>query len=781
MSTVANLRIRIGSDFDGSGFDKVAQSAAEIGQKFQDVGKSLSMYVTAPIVAAGTLAVRAFDKQEKAVAGVEAALRSTGGAVGYTSGELVQMAADLQKVTLFADEDILSGVTRQLLTFPSITGDVFAQAQKTALDLSATLGTDLKSSSIMLGKALQDPARGLTALRRVGVGFTADQETLIKSLAETGRLAEAQGLILQAIATSGYGGMAEAAALAGTGPLTQFMNSLGDLSEMFGKIIWERIAPLVTWLHNLVLGFQTMSPAMQGTIVTVLGIAAAIGPLLFGIGTLLKMLPLLGAGFAVVTGPIGLTIAAIGALVAAGVYLYREYESVRVAFASVWDSIKNVVSSVIDSISFVIRAFLEAGKLWWSVYGDYITTVATHAFENIATVISTVLNVVAGVISGFLAFFRGDWVGVFTSVHGVFGAIWSGMLTIVVNAVDGILAAIQMMVGAIPGAGGIVSSIKGAREWVQGFKGTGTPALPEIAAGGAGAGALGGKDLPKRDTPTITTPLSDEAKKSLAAIKAIGVELARIDAVAAGFGKDDILGPMQQKANAITAFLQKAYGGEITASQGVIDSYRSQLDELNLALEMAAGAKMGQSILAKMLDAEAAGIEQSFLSLDDVMIDVGDRLWTRMDEWKSTIESMGSVLRDGLNSAIGGLAEGFGAMLAGTGTLEDMGKALLGTFAGVMQQLGGLLIAFGTAGVAFGGFPTFLTNPFAAIAAGGLLIAAGSAIKGLLSKGGKAAAGGGGGTTSIGINPNSASRAGTSQGRLVTPQQQQSRCRSPAR
>jgi hypothetical protein len=130
------------------------------------------------------------------------------------------------------------------------------------------------------------------------------------------------------------------------------------------------------------------------------------------------------------------------------------------------------------------------------------------------------------------------------------------------------------------------------------------------------------------------------------------------------------------------------------------------------------------------------------------------------------VDDIGASLRDGLNGALEGLAEGFGNLAAGTGSLGDIGRNLLGTFAGLMQKLGGMMIAFGMAGIKFqsaGGFLSFLTNPVAAVAAGGLLIAAGAAIKGLLGRASKGGAGGGAaaGVTSIGVNANAASTVGS--------------------
>ena len=174
---------------------KATKSMGQFGKQMQKTGKSLSRNLTLPIIALGAASVKAFDSQQKALAQVEAGIISTGNAAGFTSKELQKMASDLQAKTLFGDEVILKDATAQLLTFTNIAGTQFERTQIAALNLATRLDGDLKSASIQLGKALNDPIANLSALSRSGIQFSQDQKQLIKSLAETGRLAEAQTII----------------------------------------------------------------------------------------------------------------------------------------------------------------------------------------------------------------------------------------------------------------------------------------------------------------------------------------------------------------------------------------------------------------------------------------------------------------------------------------------------------------------------------------------------------------------------------------------------------
>jgi hypothetical protein len=202
------------------------------------------------VVAFGRAAVRAFDQQEKAVTKVRQALVSTGNASQLTLKQLTDEASRLQSETIFGDEQILEGATAQLLTFTNIAGDNFLRTQQVALDLSTVLGTDLQSSAIQLGKALNDPVANLSALSRSGIQFSDSQKEVIKELANTNRLAEAQVVILEELERQ-YGGQARAA-VTGAGRITQFTNAVGDLFEVIGGRIISIIEPVAAATQGIV-------------------------------------------------------------------------------------------------------------------------------------------------------------------------------------------------------------------------------------------------------------------------------------------------------------------------------------------------------------------------------------------------------------------------------------------------------------------------------------------------------------------------------------------------
>lgn len=169
-------------------------------------------------------------QQEEAMMRVQTVLESTGGVSGKTADELAKTAEALQKVTRYGDETIME-LQALLLTFKDIKGDVFDQATKAAMNLSVAMKQGLKESAVMLGKALNDPILGLTAMRRVGIQFTAEQEKMIKGLVEAGDIMGAQKLILKEL-ESQFGGMAENMRKNLGGAIEGFKNAWGDLFEV---------------------------------------------------------------------------------------------------------------------------------------------------------------------------------------------------------------------------------------------------------------------------------------------------------------------------------------------------------------------------------------------------------------------------------------------------------------------------------------------------------------------------------------------------------------------
>lgn len=247
MANDANIKAVITAEDRASGvLKRFGDDTVSIGDK---IGTALRAGAVATVAAAGAAvafgvsSVKAFAEAQAGIAQTNAVLASTKGIAGVTAEAVDNLSKALQRQTTFSDEDVRS-VENLLLTFTAITKDIFPQATKTVLNMATALGEDTKSASIQLGKALQDPILGVTALRRVGVNFNEAQKDVIKNLVETGHQAEAQKAILKELETE-FGNSAEAARHTFGGSLKALKNQINDVQEAVGETITKALQPFI--------------------------------------------------------------------------------------------------------------------------------------------------------------------------------------------------------------------------------------------------------------------------------------------------------------------------------------------------------------------------------------------------------------------------------------------------------------------------------------------------------------------------------------------------------
>ncbi|CAA6605811.1 Phage-related minor tail protein [Rhodospirillaceae bacterium LM-1] len=177
--------------------------------------------------------LREMETAQQSFLRLEAVLKATGNASGLTGQELNNLADAMESSTMATAEGVMDA-SSVLATFRSVSGDTFVRAIKAAQDLSAVFGQDLRSSAVQLGKALEDPVEGITALKRVGVSFTASQKDMIAGMVEAGDVAGAQALILATLEKQvGGAGAAEASGL--TGAVHHLKSAWGNLLEELAR------------------------------------------------------------------------------------------------------------------------------------------------------------------------------------------------------------------------------------------------------------------------------------------------------------------------------------------------------------------------------------------------------------------------------------------------------------------------------------------------------------------------------------------------------------------
>lgn len=206
----------------------------------------------------------------------------------------------------------------------------------------------MQSRAIQVGKALNDPVKGISALTRVGVAFDPAQQKLIKTLVKTGDVAGAQRVILAELNRE-VGGSAEAARKANTGGALAVQ--WRDFQETIGDIVIKFLPPLLQQLTALLTWFNNADPATQSFIIALAAIAAAAGPVITVIGGLVTVIgavsAALGVGFLAAGGIVLAVVAAIALLGYAGFQLYANWDKVKAYFIGVWNGIQARVAAAV--------------------------------------------------------------------------------------------------------------------------------------------------------------------------------------------------------------------------------------------------------------------------------------------------------------------------------------------------------------------------------------------------------------------------------------------------
>lgn len=165
--------------------------------------------------------------------------------------------AQQQSLLVGVDDEVIKATQAKLLTFRNLTktagemGGAFDRATDAAIDMAAAGFGTAESNATQLGKALNDPIKGITALNRAGIQFTEDQKALIQSLVDSGRVLEAQDLILKEI-ESQVGGTAAATATASE----KMSIAFGEVQESIGQVLLPLFEKITEWFIGILPDIQ---------------------------------------------------------------------------------------------------------------------------------------------------------------------------------------------------------------------------------------------------------------------------------------------------------------------------------------------------------------------------------------------------------------------------------------------------------------------------------------------------------------------------------------------
>ena len=173
---------------------------------------------------------------------------------------------------------------------------------------------------------------------------------------------------------------------------TVAMNNLKLAGSELGGAAQTALAPILSFLaeklKDLANWFSNLSPGMQTTIVTILGIVTALGPLIIiigqlitSIGSIMTFAPQLVSAFGAVktafttlgtafaANPIGIVIAAVAALVAGFILLWNNCEGFREFWINLWEKIKEICSAAVD---WLCDACLSIGQFFSDLWDGIV-------------------------------------------------------------------------------------------------------------------------------------------------------------------------------------------------------------------------------------------------------------------------------------------------------------------------------------------------------------------------------------------------------------------------
>lgn len=371
----------------------VGQSFQNAGAKIKAAGRSItttfSVYGAAGIYA-GKRLIDASEKQAQAEQKLTEIYKSRMGVGKKAVSSTLKLATAEQKAGVVGDEVQLAGA-QQLATYakyPSTVNKMLPALNDLLVQQKGLNGTQEDATALanLFGKAMMGQTG---ALKRAGISFTEAQEEVLKYGTE-----EEKAAMIAEVVNQNVGQMNEEFAKTDAGKIQQAKNALGDMGEQIGAILLPAVAQLVSWFQTHLMpviqrfiDFLGQHPAIAKFALAFAAITAALGPvimmiggLISAIGTIISVAPAIGAAFAALAGPVGIAIAIFAALVAAGIAVYKNWDTIKAKAAairksvvtaftalkskviSIWNGIKTAIVNPINSAKTTVQNAIKKIK-----------------------------------------------------------------------------------------------------------------------------------------------------------------------------------------------------------------------------------------------------------------------------------------------------------------------------------------------------------------------------------------------------------------------------------
>lgn len=419
--SAGEVSLKVSADTTGVGSKIKNDVDKEVGgADFGSIGKKLGGMILSGVAILGVFDFfkTGFDEAMDASAGIaqlQAGIESTGNAANVTVQGMTDLASAIQGYSGQTDDSIVK-TEQLLLTFTNIKNSgpdkIFDQATTAAADMAAKLGGDASASAIQLGKALNDPTQGITALTRVGVSFTDAQKAQITAMQDAGDMAGAQKAILAEL-NKEFGGAAKAAGQSLPGQLNILRRTFEDTAQSVVDSFTPIIQKLVPVLGAALAALGPILKSVGDSVKWMADNANLSVPIIAALGTVLlvALAPSIWAAVtatwaftaALLANPLTWIALAIGALIGVIVLLWMNWDSVVKWITDVWNGF---VGWLTDGLNAVAK--------WWNDLWAGVFKVVQDIWNNIVTFVNDL-------VTGFLNWFQQNWLMILGFITGPFG------------------------------------------------------------------------------------------------------------------------------------------------------------------------------------------------------------------------------------------------------------------------------------------------------------------------------------------------------------------------
>jgi len=368
------VKLPIISEFDSKGIDKAIKEFKQLegaGAKANFALKKAAIPAGIAVAALGGFLVNAAKGAEEARQANQRlgnVLDSMG--FGQATERVAAFAESLEK-TVAVDADVIKATQTVLGTFGQLAktadkvGGSFDRATMAALDMAAAGFGTAESNAVQLGKALENPIKGIAALAKSGVTFTEQEKEKIKVLVESGKILEAQDMVLKAIEKQ-VGGTAEASASS----FDKMKFSLAGISDTFGELVLPAIDKFAVVLAGVSVFVAENEKFVAILVITIGALAGAVllanaamkvfaaGKLAVAAAVFIATKAQAAFNLVMAGNPIALVVLALAALVAAFVLAYKNSETFRNAVHALFNGIKTGVIASVDFIKGYLNTVL---------------------------------------------------------------------------------------------------------------------------------------------------------------------------------------------------------------------------------------------------------------------------------------------------------------------------------------------------------------------------------------------------------------------------------------